>query len=127
MSLTVRPVTPADLPAIGHWHREHHAGFDPECLPALGWIVPSVAAGFMWLVENRMAMVDALVTSNTASADARAEGLKLVIDTMERYCEDNGIRRVFAISSDRSVGVRCVQHGLRPAGQFVLYSKTYGG
>ena len=119
----VKLITDVDLPEIHRWHEARQAPFNPGFLPEHGWWVPGVAAGWLWLVENRMAMLDSFISNPVRPGKERRAALSAIIETMKTFAWANSVEKVFCLSQNPRIAVLCQQHGLDPKGTFTLYGK----
>lgn len=119
----VKRIEPADIPIIEAWHKAHGAPFNPKVVPEVGFIAEGVAAGFLWIMEHKIAMLDSFVTSPIMGGQVRHAALNAIIDEMKHYCSEAGIKRVICITNNREVGIRCSQNGVKPLGGYTLFAK----
>ena len=91
---------------------------DLEMLPAHGLIEPRVAAGFMYLTDSRLGIVEHIVTHPDAPSDARHHALDLIIGNAHLVAADQNIKWLVAWLKDEGIAARAQRHGMRLGGEW---------
>lgn len=86
---------------------------DVEMLPANGWIEPKVAAGFMYLTDSRLGIVEHVVTHPEATPEARHQALDMIIGNAHLLASEQNIRWLVAWFKDEGIASRAQRHGMR--------------
>lgn len=91
---------------------------DAEMLPTHGWIEPGVAAGFMYLTDSRLGIVEHIVTHPDAPSDARHSALDMIIDKAHLLAAEQGVRWLVAWLKDEGIASRARRHGMTLGGEW---------
>lgn len=114
----MRPFLPADLEEMNGWGRARGLPeVDAAELPALGVIVPGVACGFLIRTEvPGLALLDGLVTAPGAPLRSRYAAAEAITRALIGIAQDQGVRRLLAITRSRGVARIAVRCGMRVGG-----------
>lgn len=106
--------------AMADWYRGHHLQPLPrEALPETGFVVPGVAAGFLYRGERGLAWVEGLISNPEARRRAH-EALDAVVSALLQSARDSGVRLILSTTAQPAVAQRARQHGFKVERQFVL-------
>lgn len=120
----MRRFKPFDCPEICGWYKawkmEPIAG---GRLPEMGYIVPGVAAGFVYLCEARMAFIEGLIANPAKSKACRDEALDLIVLGLIDYANEQDRDYIFGFTKLQAVVDRGLNHKFKPLGTFHMMAK----
>lgn len=110
-----------DLADANEWRIARGLQPWPESvLPAFGLFVEEVAAGFIYVTDSDMALLEGYVTNPDASPEARNQALDEVTDGLLARCKALGMKRVVAFARDSSIVNRAISKGLHNKGPYTM-------
>ena len=92
-------------------------------LPSIGYIVPGVAAGFLYKTDSTICLIEGLISNPEAPTFKRSEAIDLVIAEILKEAERLGFDKIFGFTSYESVVTRVVRHGFMRDGIWHLVYK----
>lgn len=118
----MRPVEASDLPEVQRWLSAWRVEVPLDLLPPVGFIVPGVAAGWVYLA-GPLAVLEPLVANPDAPREERSAALDAVTVELVRVARERGARIVWALTMNQAVGARAQRHGFEDAGRFRLWTR----
>lgn len=110
--MQARKVLFRDIPLINKWLQKHnHAPIDYGTSPAIGYIVPGVAVGFLRKCEGYVGLFDGLATNPLVSKSARNRALNAIYSSI---LKEPGFNTIIGWTLDASAFDRAVQQGFTP-------------
>lgn len=103
----------------GWWEGWKQTPPGPETLPATGFVVADLAAGFLYRTDSSLALIESLVANPASRAEARDAALDAVVEAIAEAAQAAGFDILLAYSSVPAVLRRAQRRG------FVVISKTY--
>lgn len=102
------------LPAPEHWH-----------FSTLGWIVPGVAAGFLYVTNSGIALVDGFITNPEASSSDRIKALKAVSNALlaTAYADKDNIKKIVCHTSNQTTKALASELGFEITGDYSCVTK----
>jgi hypothetical protein len=120
----LRPYLPEDHAAIAAWCAAHgRAAPPPSSLPEHGYIVAGVAAGFLYLTDSDVALLDGYVTNPAAGLRERSEAIDAITGVLLAAAKDAGARHVGGLCASAGVERRARRLGLERIGEFVMVAR----
>jgi hypothetical protein len=119
----MRPFELSDLAELNSWYRAR--GDQPisiELLPPTGFIEPGVAAGFLYLTNSSLALIEGFVSNPAASSEARHQALSAITAAILDLAETRSAS-VVAFIADESIKARAVKAGLKHIQDYGLFRK----
>lgn len=118
-----RRFTENDMTEMNRWYLARGANGISRFgdLPTLGFIVPGVAAGFMYVVEGRFGILEGFVSNPEYSRQLRKDALDVITDLLINHAKTVGLGSIMAFTQSEPIKERCVQYDFRPIGQFHLF------
>jgi hypothetical protein len=123
----MRPYAASDLSEINGWYAARN--FPPvprEKLPENGRIVPGVAAGFLYLTDSSIALLEGYVTNPSAGLRQRSCAIDEITRALLTEAKIRGASEVVAICAARGIERRAQAHGMRTIGIFAMAAKRLG-
>lgn len=95
--MTVKAYTIEDYALIaGWWEKRKFAVIPPEALPSIGFIVNNNAAGFLYVTDSTMGVMEWLVTNPDADKHERIKDLKKVIELISEAAKAMDVKLIFS-------------------------------
>lgn len=118
--MQVRRVSRADLRSINNWlSKQKHEQASESMLPAVGFIVPGVAAGFIRDCETSIGMLDSFVSNPTCTGATRHRALEAITAA----CLSQPFSAFITMTSDLGLQRRFQEHGFAAAPQYLWLIK----
>lgn len=96
----------------------------PGDMPEIGFVVSEgsipVAAGFLRLMEGRLAQIDGLCSNATLDSSTRHEAVSLVVDSLICKAKSLKLKGIIAYTKDESVVTRAEATGFKVLPHVVL-------
>lgn len=113
-----------DYPMIEAWYRAQMEPVPPlDLLPKNGFIVEDICAGFLYLTDSRLGIIDLYISNPDISKDYRDKALNLVTIEIINKAKEYNCRVLMATSNIAAVKRRTEFHGFKYAGETSVYSK----
>lgn len=122
----VRLYRSSDAPEVAAWYAAHGQSPKPKgSLPNTGFIVPGVAAGWLYLTDSSVALLEGYVTNPAASAADRNDALDVITGLLLASAKSDGRSLVLALTTDQTIAERARRHGMHARGTYrVLYMEV---
>ncbi len=120
----VRRVEPSDIKEIQMWFQmwgltaPHKDRFSD-----LGFIVPDVAAGFLYLTNSGVAIIDAYICNPGAHKRIRDEALDAITYRILEAAEGAGVQYLKGDTNFRTILRRAQKFGFKVVGQYASFAK----
>jgi hypothetical protein len=100
------------LPVLNAWLSAHHKnGIEARDLPALGFIEPGIAAGFLYQTDSSFGIMENFVANPEAQGRAVFFAINEIIQALCDAAQEHGIEKIFAFTQHRSMFRRVLDHG----------------
>jgi hypothetical protein len=120
----VRPYTDNDYPDLIRWYMEWDEAVPPkEMLPYNGFIVPGICAGFLYLTDTKLGIIDCYISNPMISPHVRNKYLILITNEIIDAARFNGCKALMATSNITAVKKRAEFHGFKYRGETSVYMK----
>jgi hypothetical protein len=80
-------------------------------LPAVGFIVPDTAAGFLYRTDSAIAWIEWIVANPAAPKLQRSEALNLIISSLTEAARTMGFKAIFTSAHHPGLIGRFKEHG----------------
>ena len=111
-------------PMLMDWWEKRGMGMTPEeRLPEIGYIVPEVAAGFLYQTDSDIALIEGLISNPETDGFTRHGALDAIVDALAEKAKELGFKTLYGFTRQRAVARRAERHGYDSNGAFVLYVK----
>jgi hypothetical protein len=105
----VRAYTPSDYKDLEQWWKDQNWDpVPPSILPDLGFIVPGVAAGFLYTTNSTVAWMEWIVANPKKTFEIRDEALNAVLKTIESRAKELGFSTILISTSNKRLLERLV-------------------
>lgn len=107
----VRPYQQNDLEEINSWFQAHNVPKIPvSAIPKVGFVVPYVAAAFLYQTDGNFALIENLVTNPLKEATIRHEAIDMVVDAITNKAKDLGFHQLVFLTNEKQVMRRGERH-----------------
>lgn len=123
MDRSARPLDNNDHDAVRDWYRAWGMVPIPRAaLPQTGRIVPGVCAGFLYLTNSCVGLIESYISNPEASKELLNEGLDEVTRSLIQLAQDNGVSVLKCESRLESVVSRAKRFGFEeiPTGKTLM-------
>lgn len=120
----IRNYVATDYEEIRRWY--HDRNMDPireTFLPKVGYIVPSVAAGFLIQTDAKLGFLENYISNPNTDKKIRRRALFDVTNALIQKARDLGFERLFAITDNNSIPFYCNEYAFKYLGSMGLYCK----
>lgn len=115
---------PEDYVQLTRWFRLREVPVPPlEFLSNHGYIVDDVAAGFLYLTNSAVGIIDGYVTNPESDKSARDNALDWITIHLTAYAKNSGCKLLKCDSKIKEVIIRAKDHGFKEIGQFTCLAK----
>jgi hypothetical protein len=88
--------TPEHYEEISCWWRDQNwTPVDLKTLPTNGLIIPGVCAGFLYMTDSNLCLLEWVIANPKTDKEIRSEGLDLLIDSLLKKAEELKYSLVF--------------------------------
>lgn len=87
-----------------------------EYLPTNGVIVPGVAAGFVYLTDTPVCILDCFITNPEAPSEERSAALDLITIRLEAFARAHGAKLLICTTKHESLKDRAIELGFNDLG-----------
>lgn len=110
----IRRYNSQDFEVMCSWYVKHHMKpINESFLPAIGYIVPDVAAGFLYYTDSSVCMLEGFVTNPEAPAPNRHEALNQIIIACMDEAKVKGFQKICGFTIDDSILERATRFGFK--------------
>lgn len=86
-----------------------------DALPTTGFIIPGVAAGFLYRTDSSVAWIEGLVASRDVSAEIRGKALDQIVRALRAEARRSGFKILLGYTQFQAVVDRALRHGFEHA------------
>ncbi|WP_224240619.1 hypothetical protein [Hyalangium gracile] len=110
--LTPIPYVPEQhFTEVARWFELFNETMVPEALPQTGYIVPGIAAGFLYRTDSSVAWVESLIAFKEAPKDVRDRALDAIVVALCRDARKLGFKTVLGSTQLEAVVKRAQRLG----------------
>lgn len=113
--IDLRPVIKSDLKEIVEWYNDRKLvskQINLDWFSDTGFIVPGIAAGFVYFSSNsKRAYIEDFITNPKSSKDDRNNALDLIANQIESICRQHKVKYIVATTNVKAIIVRAINHG----------------
>jgi len=122
--MIVRPYTDDDFPEIAEWGRRWGAKYSADQFPKVGFIVPGLAAYFLYQTDSTICFMENLISNREADPKQRAQAVDLVTMAIISSAQMLGYRVAYATTDVATVVVRALAQGAQARSKQTLLIKN---
>lgn len=110
--MNVRLYENSDYSEVAGWWLDQNWPIIPQDhLPEFGFIVPGIAAGFLYKTDSNFALLEFVIANPNSSKEDRANALDLVIENLILLAQELGFKSIFSSVTHPKLIDRYVNHG----------------
>jgi hypothetical protein len=110
---------PDDYSQLTRWFKHREMNVPPiELLPNHGYIMDDVAAGFIYLTNSAVAIIDCYIANPESDKNTRDKALNWITIHLIAYAKNSGCRLIKSDTKIKEVITRSKNHGFKEVGQF---------
>lgn len=114
----------ADLAEMNSWYRlRGEPELTEDALPTVGYIEPSVGAGFLFTTDSGVCLMENFITNPRASSEDRSAAIEGIVSRLLLAAKNLNFKHIVAITQSGSIAARARQHGFVSLGEYELLSK----
>ena len=100
----MRRYNPEDLPELNRWYASRKLPhIDSDSLPLIGFIEPDVAAGFLYLTDSSLGIIEGVVANPRASRESKDRALDEIDGRITQAARELGIKHLVAICASQAL------------------------
>ena len=116
----VREYTKYDYDEVSSWYHSRSIPITEDYLPQHGFIIPGVAAGFLYATDSNFCIFESFIANPEADRDHRKEGLRLIVEQMIKKAKNLGYRNAYGFATSQTM----IQIGAEQGFKFVETCST---
>jgi hypothetical protein len=105
----------AHFEQVLRWMEAWGQTISPDALPTTGFIVPGIAAGFLYRTDSSIAWIEGLVASRDISAEIRGLALDEIVRALRAEARRSGFKILLGYTQLQAVVDRALRHGFKHA------------
>jgi hypothetical protein len=114
----------AHLADVNAWHVAQGSQAQPvEVFPAVGYVEPGVAAGWLYQTDSAVAFLETFVANPAAPKVSRWRAMNRIGVALERAARHLGVRRLIATTKSRGMSLIAIRNGGTYLGPFHVLTK----
>ena len=114
----IKRYDPEDFIELQSWYKKRGINFDDSSLlPSVGFIVPGVGAGFIYVTDSSVYFIEGFITNPDASKDNRNESLDLITVYLISYSKAMNCKIIKCETSCPEIELRGMKHGFKCLGK----------
>lgn len=98
-----RKVKYDDLDEILGWFKSRKIELTPDYLPETGFIVPGIAAGFIYKTDANFCIFESFVANPNATPGSREEALNCIVEAMIKEAQKMGYKDAYGFATSQSM------------------------
>lgn len=119
-----RRINDNDTTEISSWYTARGLSSPPKAaLPSIGFIVPGVAAGYLYRTDSSLALIEGYVTNPRASSEDRNRGLEALTEHLLESARLDGFTHILVLTEDVSIQTRAITWNFNKKGIKTLMVK----
>lgn len=101
--MLIRKITDKDLNEIMGWFHSRNIKITPEYLPQTGFIVPGIAAGFIYRTDANFCIFESFIGNPKRPYTERQEALRHIVPIMIQEARDMGYKEAFGFATSKTM------------------------
>jgi hypothetical protein len=120
--MSLKRITSKDFPLIVHWYRQRNlTPPDPRALSDTGFIADGRVAGWLYLTNSNIAMIEGIISDSKSSPGLRRESLDKLIGFMVDFALELGYTQFIGVTRHPSIEKTGKKFGFRKLPHTILY------
>jgi hypothetical protein len=107
-----------DFEEIRSWYKKRSVEFfDRTVLPNIGFVVPGIGAGFIYMTDSSIAFIEGFITNPEADSKDRNDALDRISENLILYARVMGVKFIKCETKFREIELRAERLGFKSLGQ----------
>lgn len=123
MDSVSRMYTHRDYDSILSWYAAWKLPAPPQSLIPTGFIVPTVCAGFLYLTDTTLGIIDLYISNPEVPKEKRDRCLDIITGDLIIHGKNSGCKILMATSNVPAVKKRSEFHGFKYSGDTSVYMR----
>ena len=119
----IRKFKPSDYSTLSVWYSGHDLKCPPFVLLSTTGFISKNAAGFLYLTNSSLAIIDGYITDINCSAESRWASLNLITEALIKLAKELGCTVIKADSKFESIIALGESFGFRETGSYISIKK----
>lgn len=116
----VREYTKYDYDEVSTWFHERNIPITEDYLPRHGFIVPGIAAGFIYSTDANFCIFESFISSPNVSRHEREEALRNIVSAMIKKAKELEFKDAYGFATSQTM----IRHGYEQGFKFVETCST---
>ena len=122
--MIAKPYSKDDYPTLVKWYLARGLPLPPrDLMPETGFIIDDVCAGFLYLTDSKLALIDHYISNPNELAAVRDRALDTLTEELVREAKQWGCKGILITTALDKVGDRAEKHGFNFVGDVSAYFK----
>lgn len=109
-----------DFEAIKAWGKQWGADYDVDLFPPTGYIVPGIAAYFIYYTDSKVVWLENMVCNKEVPKEQREVAIEQVVTAVLKEVNSKGYKVAYANTSNRIVIDRAIKHNAKASESTLL-------
>lgn len=120
--MSLRRVASKDFPMIVQWYRQRNlTPPDPRALSDVGFIADGRVAGWLYLTNSNIAMIEGIISDPNSSSSLRRESIDKLVGFMIDFALQLGYTQILGVSKHMRIHDVGKKFGFKALPHTVLY------
>lgn len=117
--MSARLVIDLDFDELGRWYLARWGSVPHKSLfPPIGFIVEGIAAGFLYLTDSSIAIIDGYISNPETDSKTRSDALNAITEALIGFAKSHGVKRLKCDSQSEAIKKRALSHGFTLVGVY---------
>lgn len=117
--MSARLVIDLDFDELGRWYLARWGSVPHKSLfPPIGFIVEGIAAGFLYLTDSSIAIIDGYISNPETDSKTRSDALNAITEALIGFAKNRGIMRLKCATQSEAIKKRAESHGFKCIGTY---------
>lgn len=109
----LRKYMKSDFNEISTWFQDRKIAIQEDYLPATGFIVPGIAAGFIYKTDANFCIFECFIANPSKSAEERDVALNNIVAAMIGESKEMGFKEIYGFATSQSMIRRGFEQGFK--------------
>ena len=120
--MSLRRVTSKDFPLIVHWYRKRSlTPPDPRALSDIGFIADGRVAGWLYLTNSNIALIEGIVSDPDSTSSLRRESLNKLVGCLIDFAVHLGYTQIMGVTKHPGIEALGKRYGFKSLPHTVIY------
>jgi len=120
--MSLKRVTSKDFPVIVHWYRQRKlTPPDPRALSDVGFIADGRVAGWLYLTNSNIAMIEGIISDPSSTPGLRRESLNKLVGCLIDFAVHLGYTQIMGVTKHIGIEALGKRYGFKRLPHTVIY------